>query len=164
MNNIKQVLFITLLAGLGYWGWQTVFPPPEKQIRSALQKLAETTSFTSAEKPLRRLGAINAIPTFFTTNAVVRVHGGGYSRSLEGKNEIREAAAGSRAGAQSLKVKFTDPNITVHNKNQAEVAVTATVYLDGDPNPQLQILKMTLQRSQRKWLIHRVDPVDWALK
>lgn len=176
MKWIKPILSISFLVGLVLWIATLVFPSPEKQIRIALNKLAETASFTAAEKPLARLAAINAIPTFFHTNAVLHISNGGFSRNLNGKNEIREAVAGARTIAQSLKVQLTDPQIELGNKpgnkpgnklknklervDEATVTVTATVYVDNDPNPQLQILRLTMVRSGRKWLIKRLDPLD----
>ena len=91
---------------------------------------------------------------------MVRIAGGGYNRSLDGREEIREATAGSRAVAQSLKINLTDPQVTLINTREATVLVTATVYVDNDPNPQLQILELTMEREKRKWLIKRIEPID----
>ena len=153
-------MIAVLIAGIGYWSWGILFPSAEKQIKEALQRLADVASFSTNEKSLSRLGAINAVPRFFTTNAVVRLAGGGYSRTLEGRAHIREATSGSRAVAQSLRIDLTDPQVTIVNPTRATVLITATVYVDNDPNPQLQILKLTMGREKRKWLINRIDPID----
>ena len=79
---------------------------------------------------------------------------------MDGREEIREAMAASRAVAQSLKIDLTDPQVTVVSPREAKVFITATVYLDNDPNPQLQILELTMGREKRKWLIKRIDPID----
>ena len=79
---------------------------------------------------------------------------------MDGREEIREAMAGSRAVAQSLKIDLTDPQVTVVSPREAKVLITATVYLDNDPNPQLQILELTMGLEKRKWLIKRIDPID----
>lgn len=160
MSKPKAIVIAILIAGLGYWSWGILFPSAEKQIKETLQRLAEVASFGSNEKSLSRLGAINAVPRFFITNAVVRISGGNFSRSLNGREEIREAVAGSRAVAQSLKIDLTDPQVTVVSPREAKVLITATVYVDNDPNPQLQILEMTMGREKRKWLIKRIDPID----
>lgn len=158
--KIQQLLAIVIVAALGFWGYTIFFPSPEKVIKETLQRLADTASFTSQEKPLARLGAINAIPSFFQTNAVLRISNPRYGRSLEGRAAIREAVAGSRAAVQSLQITLTDPQITVTSSEMASLVVTATVFIDQDPNPSLQILKMKLQRQGRKWLITYVEPID----
>ena len=159
MTSPKTILGIILVAGLGYGAWTFFFPSEEKQIRKALIKLAETASFSAGEKSLSRLGAINAVPRFFHTNAVVRIASGHYSGSLNGRPEIREAVAGSRAVAQSLDIRLTDPQVTLLSRSTARVLVTATVYVDGDPNPQLQILKLAMEKEKNRWLIKRIDPI-----
>ena len=110
MNKPKAIVIAMLIVGIGYWSWGFLFPSAEKQIKETLQRLAEVSSFGSNEKSLSRLGAINAVPRFFVTNAVVRI-AGGFSRSLDGREEIREAVAGSRAVAQSLKAPFPTQDI-----------------------------------------------------
>jgi hypothetical protein len=159
LNKPKALVIAILIAGIGYWSWGILFPSAEKQIKETLQRLAEVSSFGSNEKSLSRLGAINAVPRFFVTNAVVRI-AGGFSRSLDGREEIREAVAGSRAVAQSLKIALTDPQVTIVGPREAKVLVTATVYVDSEPTPQLQILELTMEREKRKWLIKRIDPIN----
>ena len=101
-----------------------------------------------------------AVPTFFHTNAIVRLAGGRYGGSLNGKQEIREAVAGSRSVAQSIDIRLTDPQVGLRDPKTAKVLVTATVYVDGDPTPQLQILKMEFVKTGRKWLIKQINPID----
>ena len=59
-----------------------------------------------------------------------------------------------------MKINLTDPQVTLINTREATVLVTATVYVDNDPNPQLQILELTMEREKRKWLIKRIEPID----
>ena len=160
MKTAKPLIVVVLITIGVFWGWSVLFPSPEKQIKAALTRLAQTASFGANEKSLTRLGAINAVPTFFHTNAVVRLAGGRYGGSLEGKQEIREAVAGSRAVAQSIDIQLTDPQVTLKDSEAATVLVTATVYVDGDPTPQLQILKMEMVRAGRKWVIKQINPID----
>ncbi len=160
MNQAKPIILLALIAGLGYWAWGVFFPSPEDQIKHALQDLAQTASFRPNEKSLARLGAITKVPTFFHTNAVVRISSGRYSGSLEGKQQIREAVAGSRTVASSLRIELTDPKITLKGPSQATVLVTATVYIDGDPTPQMQILRLQMVEGKRKWLVKELNPID----
>ena len=160
MSLAKPVTLLALIAGLGYWAWTVFFPSPEEQIKTALMELAQAASFPSNEKNLARLGAINKVPTFFHTNAVVRIANDRYSGSLRGKQEIRQAVAGSRTVASSLKIELTDPKVTLKSPSTATVLITATVYVDGDPTPQMQILRFEMIEGKRKWLVKEVNPID----
>lgn len=160
MNQAKPLILLALVAGLAYWAWGVFFPAPEDQIRRALQELAETASFGPNEKSLARLGAITKVPTFFHTNAVVRISSSRYSGTLEGKQQIRQAVAGSRTVASSVRIELTDPKITLHSPSKATVLVTATVYIDGDPTPQMQILRLQMVEGKRKWLVRELNPID----
>jgi len=158
--SAKPILLTVVIAAAGWWAYTALFPSPEKQIPETLERLATTASFSSNEKPLARLGAMNAVPAFFHSNAVLRVSSQFYSGSLEGRAEIREAIAGSRAGARSLDIRLTDPQITLNSATEAELVVTATAILDADPNPSLQILQMRMLRTGRRWLIRSVEPIQ----
>ncbi len=156
MTATKAIIPALLLIGLGIWGWTRLFPSPEKQIEQTLKKLAAAASF-DGKKPLARLAAINAIPTFFHTNALIQIIGSPYAATLQGKTQIREAAAGLQTVKHSLKVRLTDPQINLDDKNRATVLVTGTIYLENDPAPQLQIFKLQLEKTAGKWLIRQVE-------
>ena len=158
--SAKPFLLTVVIAATGWWAYTILFPSPEKQIQETLQRLAAKASFSPDEKALARLGAMNAVPSFFHSNAVLRVSSQAYSGSLEGRAEIRDAIASSRAGARSLDIRLTDPQITLSSATEAELVVTATVILDAAPNPSLQILRMKMLRSGRRWLIHSVEPIQ----
>ncbi len=154
----KAVLLFIVLVGLGIWGWTRFFPPPEKQIERTLQKLAAAASFKN-EKPLDRLVAINAVPSFFHTNALVQISHDSYTASLKGKTEIREAVAGLRNAKRSVQVQLSDPQIQLDSKTRATVLVTSTVQLDDDATSQRQILKFRLEKTSRKWWIQQVESI-----
>ena len=154
----KAVLFSIVLVGLGIWGWTQFLPSPEKQIQRTLQKLAATASFKN-EKPLDRLVAINALPSFFHTNALVQIIHGNYTASLKGKREIREAVARLRNAKRSVQVQLTNPQIRLDGKNRAIALVTCAVYLEDDPTPRAQILQIRLEKTSRKWRIQQVESI-----
>ena len=159
LTTPKAVLLFIVLVGLSIWGWTRFSPPPEKQIERTLQKLAAAASFKN-EKPLDRLIAINAVPSFFHTNALVQIFHGSYTASLKGKTEIREAVAGLRNAKRSVEVQLTDPQIQLHGKTRATVLVTSTVHLDDDATSQRQILKFRLEKTSRKWQIQQIESID----
>ena len=158
LTTSKTILLFIVLVGLGIWGWTRFFPPPEKQIGQTLQKLAAAVSFKN-EKPLDRLIAINAVPSFFHTNALVQILHGPYTTTLRGKTEIREAVAGLRNAKRSVQVQLADPQIQLDGKTRATVLVTCTVYLEDDPTPQRQVFKLRLEKTNRKWRIQQVESI-----
>lgn len=154
----KAVLLSIVLVGLGIWGWTQFFPSPEKQIERTLQKLDDAVSFKN-ERPLDRLIAVNAVPSFFHTNALVQILHGPYTTTLRGKTEIREAVAGLRNAKRSIRVQLADPQIQLDGKTRATVLVTCTVYLEDDPMPQRQVFKLRLEKTNRKWRIQQVESI-----
>lgn len=158
LTTPKAILLFIVLVGLGIWGWTRFFPPAEKQIEQTLQKLAAAVSFKN-EKLLDRLIAINAVPSFFHTNALVQISHGSYAASLKGKTEIREAVAGLRNAKRSVQVQLADPQIQLDGKTRATVLVTSTVHLEDDTTSQRQILKFRLEKTNRKWRIQQVESI-----
>ena len=154
----KAVLLSIVLVGIGIWGWMQFFPSPEKQIERTLQKLGDTVSFKN-EKPLDRLIAVNAVPSFFHTNALVQILHGPYTTTLRGKTEIREAVAGLRNAKRSIQVQLADSQIHIDGKTRATVLVTCNVYLEDDPTPQRQVFKLRIEKTNRKWRIQQVESI-----
>lgn len=154
----KSILLCIILVGLGIWGWTQFLPSSEKQIERTLQKLAAAVSFKN-EKPLDRLIAINAVPNFFHTNAIVQIFHGPYITMLKGKVQIREAVAGLRNAKRSAQVEFTSLQIQLDGKIRATVLVACAVQLEDDAAPQRQILKFRLEKTNRKWRIQQVESI-----
>ncbi len=159
LSTPKAVLLFIVLVGLSICGWTLFFPAPEKQIEKTLQKLAASISFKN-EKPIDRLIAVNAVPSFFHTNAFVQILHGPYTTTLRGKAEIREAVPGLRNAKRSVQVQLAEPQIQLDGKNWATVLVTCTVYLEDDTTPQWQILKLRLEKTKRKWRIQQVESIN----
>ena len=154
----KAVLLFIVLVGLGVWGWTRFLPSPEKQIERTLQKLAAAVSFKN-ERPLDRMIAINAIPNFFHTNALVQISHGSYTASLKGKAEIRQAVAGLRNAKSFAQVQLTNSQIQLDGKTRAFVLVACAVQLEDDAAARRQILKFRLEKANRKWRIQQVESI-----
>lgn len=154
----KTILLFIILVGLGVWGWTQFLPSPEKQIERTLHKLAAAASFKN-EKPLDRLIAVRAVPSFFHTNALVQISHGSYTAALRGKTEIRQAVAGLRSAKRSAQVQLDDPQIQLDGKTRATALVACAVQLEDDPTPQRQILKFRLEKTNRKWRIQQVESI-----
>ncbi|HMP81996.1 MAG TPA: hypothetical protein PKA41_04730 [Verrucomicrobiota bacterium] len=162
MKWILRSLLILAVAGLGYWLWTVFFPPPEKLIRRQLISLARTASIDTKAGTIARAVAATEIPGFFTQDARIIVNIPPYpQQSLEGRDDISEAAKLLQARIRSIKVEFLDLNIVVgKEKRSAQVDLTAKITFPRDDDLIAQELKFLLKENDGKWLITRVMTVN----
>jgi hypothetical protein len=162
MKVVFRIAMFAILAALGVWLWTVLFPSPEKVIRKRLVELARTASSSSGESDLARLAAARSVAGFFSTNVelAVELPELGQRNSVD-REEITQAAlmARSRTGG-GVQVKFPDINITVApDKQSAVVDLTVEANVSGEHNPFVQQMKFTLQKTDGRWLITRVETV-----
>jgi hypothetical protein len=161
MKMALRFLLLAALVALGLWLWTVLFPAPEKVIRQRLTKLARTVSFSGDEGQVMRLAGARNLAGFFSTNIEINIEVPGHERhSFMGREEITQAALAVRSGSGSLKVKFPDIQVTVAPDRQSAVAdLTLEANLPGEPDPIVQEMKFTLQKTDGEWLITRVETV-----
>ncbi len=164
MKVVVRLIPIVLLAAVGVWLWTIFFPSPEKIIRKQLIKLAADVSFSKNDGSLTKLAGFagaSSVGDFFTTNVDVNVDIPGYEQhTLAGRDEITQASLLARQRVASLSVKFTDINVTVALDKQSAVAdVTVEVKVAGESDDFVQEAKVSFEKSERQWLISRVDTV-----
>ena len=83
-----------------------------------------------------------------------------WARTLSGRDEIREAAAGGFVGLASLTVHFQDATVRVGpDRQNAEVSCTANVSVNGEENSGIQELHFTLRKMEGEWLITHAETV-----
>ncbi len=97
-----------MLAALGFWGWRVFFPSPEKVIRKRLGELAKAASFSSKEGLLAKAWNASALGEFFTPDVQVTVDVPGTQHTINGRDELLQAAVGARSEVSSLTIKFPD--------------------------------------------------------
>ena len=158
---LVRAFLLLVLAALGIWGWRVWFPGPEQIIRKELNQLAQLASVAPHEAPLKKLATAQQLAAFFTKDTQISVDIPGRSTfTINGRDEVRDNALGSRALGSSFTVEFIDVNITVAPDRQtAVVRLTAKANIPGDTVPQVQELKLDFKQVDKDWLINRVETV-----
>lgn len=161
MKRVVQLLFIMALAGLAYWLWTVFFPSPEKVIRSRLTALAKTVSFDSRGGMLSQALSAEKIGDYFTTDVDIEIDVSGYGKtSLQGRDEVQQAAMAARSRLTALKVGFVDINVKLDPDGQgAKVNLTGNANVPGEKELSAQEFNIVLKKVDGKWLISQVETV-----
>lgn len=161
MKIILRIALLAAVAGLGFWFWTMLFPSPQKIVLKKISNLAATSSFKSEDGNLTRAGKVSSIISYFSTDAQIVVNIAGLGQgSLNGRDEIREAAARGFTGLKSLDVKFLDatPKIDA-DKQGASVNCTAEIHVNDSKDFSVQELLFQLKIIDGDWRITRVETV-----
>jgi hypothetical protein len=161
MRIAARVVSLAAIAGLGIWLWGFLFPSPDKIIRRQLTQLAARVSFTRDEGNLERLADAERVADFFSSNVEVNVDLPGHEQhALAGRDEITQAALGSRQAVNWLALKFPDINVSVAaDQASAGADVTADVSVPGETDVFVEELKISFEKSDRHWLINKIETV-----
>jgi hypothetical protein len=153
------VLAVLVVAGV--WGWRILFPSPEQAIRKRLIEIARVASFSGNEGALTKLSKVQKLSTFCTSDVQITVEVPGRSaQSLNGREEVLQAAAGVRSVMGSLKVEFLDTTVTVQPGQPIAFAhLTLKCNVSGEPDFLVQELKLTFKKTNGDWLISRAETV-----
>jgi hypothetical protein len=159
----RWVLRSAVLAGLlalGIWAWQAWFPSPEKVIRRRLGELAQLASFTPSEGPLAKVLNPQKLANCFTPDATVKIEGLGYSRTFNGREQLRDAAMAARTLLPSLKVEFPDISVAVGaDARSAVVNLTLRGRIPSERDSLLYELKVIFEKTGDDWVIRQVETV-----
>jgi hypothetical protein len=161
MKIIFRLVLAAALVAFGVWLWTVLFPSPEKVIHKRLVELARTVSFSSNQGNLARLAGAQNLGFFFSTNIEVNIDVPGRERlNLVGRGEVMQAVLTVRSAVAGLTVKFLDINITVAPDKQSAVAdLTVDADVSGQRDAIVQEMKFTLQKTDGKWLVTRIETV-----
>ena len=161
MKIIFRLVLVAALLAFGVWMWTVLFPSPEKVIHKRLVKLASTASFSPDEGNLMRLAGAQSLAGFFATNIEVDINvPGRVQHHLLGREEITQAALGAQSAVSGLDIKFPDINVTVApDKQFAEADLTVEARVSGERDLIVQEMKFTLQKTDGKWLVTRIETV-----
>jgi hypothetical protein len=156
-----RLVLVAVLAAGAYWAWRFLFPNQEQLIRNELDSLAKAASITPGESPLARLAKAQGLTTYFTTNAQVVVDiPGRIERTLNGREELLEAAGGARASLHSLNVKLLDVQVLLGpDKQSADASMTLEATVPGESVPEVQQVKASLTKVGGEWLIQHAETV-----
>jgi hypothetical protein len=164
MKNVVRVVQLALLATALFWLWTIFFPSPQKVIRKQLTRLATDVSFSKSDGSLTKLAGLaeaSDLSGFFSTNVEVNVDTPGHEQhAFAGRDEITQAALLARQETSTLSVKFPDIAVTVApDKQSATADVTVEVNAAGISDDFVQELKISFEKSNRQWLIQKVETV-----
>ncbi|HWX19394.1 MAG TPA: hypothetical protein VN578_05745 [Candidatus Binatia bacterium] len=156
-----RVVGLVALAGLAFWGWRLLHPPPEQVIRKRLTALARAACISQGESQLARLASAQSLSGYFTPDVQITVDISGHSRQTwNGIDEVREAAIAAEATVSALKVQFFGINVTLGpDHKSAAVELTAEATSPGNKNIEVQELKVTMKKIKDDWLIRQVETV-----
>jgi hypothetical protein len=152
---------VVALAALGYWLWTVFFPNPEKVVLKRIASLASTATIKAGDGAIVRAAKVSSVIGYFATDAEIQFDTPEVgSRTVTGRDEIREIAAGGFANVHSLSVKFDDATARVApDKLSADVSCTARVTPGDSKDIGLQELRFKLKKIDGDWLITRVETV-----
>src|SRR5690348_14459496 len=112
MKIAVRLILLAAFIAVGVWLWTTLFPGPEKIIRKQLAGVAKAASFGGKEGPLAIAGNVAELVGHFSRDAQVTFDGpteGPYS--LNGRDEIQQAALAARQALGSLSVEFLEVDV-----------------------------------------------------
>jgi ketosteroid isomerase-like protein len=161
MKTALRIFLLAGAAGLGFWLWMTLFPSPEKIVLKKISRLAAAASFDASTSNITRAGKASEVVALFASDAqiVVDVTSAGV-RTLNGREEIREAALGGFASVHSLNVRFIDLSVKVGGDQQsAEVNCTAEVRGGESKDFGVEEMRFQFRKIDKDWLITRAETV-----
>lgn len=139
-----------------------LFPGDEKQIRSLLKKVAAEASFYGQQKSLSGLAGVNRLVECFSLDAFINLRiPGEWTRTLQGRAEIRQTALAVRANLDGLEVEFMDVQVGLGPDGTTATAhLTARVNQPRSRDFIVQELRFALRKIEGKWQIEEVHTVD----
>jgi hypothetical protein len=161
MKIAFRLVLLAVFGGLGFWLWTVFFPSPEKVVLKKISALAATANIASADGTITRAAKASNLVSQFSNDAeiVFDVAGVG-TRTLSGRDEIRETAMGGFANLPSLKVQFMDAVAHVGaDKQTAEVTCTAQVSAGDNRDFGISEVHFRFKKIDGDWLITRAETV-----
>jgi ketosteroid isomerase-like protein len=162
LKIIFRIVFLAVIVAAGIWLWNIFFPGPEQIIRRELSGIARDASFNPNESPLIGVAHAQTLAGFFSPNVEVKLDAPlNLQRQFESREEIAQTYLGTRSLlGGGLKVEFVDVNVTVATDKQSALAdLTARVKIGSNSDMVVQEIKFTLQKTDGKWLITRVETI-----
>ncbi len=161
MKIIFRLLLIAAVTALGCWLWMVLFPSPEKIVLKKVSTLAATATFSADASNITRAGKASGVVSLFASDAeIVLDIAGVVTRTLSGREEIREVTLGGFANLPSLKVEFLDAAAKVSaDKKSAEVSCTAKLQAGSQKDFGVQELRFRFKLIENNWLITRLETV-----
>jgi hypothetical protein len=161
MKTAGRLVLLAVLAGLGFWLWTILFPSPEKIVLKKISALAATATVRASDGNLTRATKLSNLISYFSTDAEIVCDVPGLEiRTLSGRDEIRQAAAGGFTQLSTLNVQFFDATAHAAADQQSAVATcTARVSAGDSKDFGIQEMKFQFKKIDHDWLITRAETV-----
>lgn len=159
MKAVRPIVSFLALAAIAFGIYYFLFPPPEKVIRSRIQKLAEAIS-SKPSGNIAMVANVNRISSFFHPNVTITVEGFGVEfTSINGRGELQQVALTARQRLGGISVEFYNIDVIVGpDEASATATATALIKIGGDNNPITQDVRLTFEKDGRDWLIRSAVP------
>lgn len=154
---------VALVLGLGIvWLYRFLFPPDEVLIRRVLEQAAAAASIQPQESAFDKLGAVNRLLNLCTADIEVVLDLPGDRRhSLQGRDQLREAALALRGASDAVEIKLWDIGVEVQgDRSSATAQFLARARLSQESDEWIQEFKVGLKRAEGSWKIRRVEPLS----
>jgi hypothetical protein len=161
MKIAFRLALLALAAGLGFWLWTILFPSPEKVVLKKVADLAATATIKAGDGNIKRATKVSNLIGYFSTDVeiVFDISGVG-ARTLSGRDELRETAAGAFTQLSSVNVQFFDATAKVTaDKQSAVVTCTARVSVGDGKDFGIQELRFQFKKIDSDWRITRAETV-----
>lgn len=161
MKTATRIVGLLILLGLGWVGWQHLFPNEERRVRRTLDGLAEAVSIPASESIVGTGLAVDRLLGYVTPDIEAEVDVPGEGRhTFSGREEIRDAALAARRSLSDLKVQFLDVDVALAGDRQtATVELTVKATQPGAKEFLVQEMKLQLRKEDRQWRVSRAQTV-----
>ena len=141
-----------LVLAAAVFGWRTVFPSDERQIRRQLTRVAEHVN----EKPqgLSAIAQAADVASAFADDVVIDL---GEGTPIRGRDMVMGIVARLQPRTSRYEVRIRDMDVRVDDAGSASVDLSATT--SGDNGMDAREFQLAMVKRDGRWLITRVTPV-----
>ena len=160
-SPFRPLILGLIAAVLAFYGYRTLFPDDERQIRDQLDRVATALSVSGEESDVGRLARIAALSSDLAID--VRVEGTTPGEPLKGRDAVMAAAVRVAAAIGDLRLAFLDTEVGFEDgRQQALVHLTAEARFKaaGESGIDARELDIIFRKTGGRWLVATVLPVD----
>ena len=161
MSKVRGLLLLAVALVVGVWLWGRFFPNPEKVIRARLREISERASFPANQAPFAAFSDVQRLCALVSPDVTIQVNAPGAGpRSIEGREDLRQALGIWRSMVNGAKVEFPDIAVTVApDKQSAEVMLTVKARVPTEPDSIYEEMKVAFRKLDGNWLLTHAETV-----
>lgn len=162
-RSLSTLVWILVLALIGWFAWGYFFPSETKRICKRLNSFSKNISFAKGSSVFVRMAGADSTRDYFATNVVVDLDGvHNQAEYLSGRAEVMNIITLARTHLHELNLRFKDPVVTLDpDKIHASMDVVAQVVIDEQRyNRVHQLMRLGWVKNNDKWRIERVETLQ----